>query len=107
MGIMSKPRFFPMKEKVRTFSNSSAPEKPNNTRTIAEINAFIKVTCKVDVKDRLPDKPLKPEKLMSNKNGNKTKKVADSSPMVNIRQKFIDRFMLIGIKVFFLFQFVL
>jgi hypothetical protein len=107
MGIMSKPRFLPMNEKAGTFNSSKAPEKPNKTRTEAEINAFINVTCKVDLKERLPNKLLKPEKLISNKYGNKTRRVTDSSPMVSIRQKFIDSCMLTEIMVFFLSQFLL
>lgn len=107
MGIISKPRFFPMYEKDGTFNNNKAPVKPNTTKTIADIIAFTKVVCNVGRNELLLNKSFKPEKLKPKTNGNNTKRVTQSNPMVNIRHKFIDGFMFTGIKVFFLFQSVL
>ena len=62
IGIMSKPRFLPMKEKVGTFSKNKAPIKPKSTKANAEIKEFNKVTFKVDLKKSFPNKLAKSEK---------------------------------------------
>ena len=79
-----------MNENEGTFNNNKAPVKPNTTKTTADIIAFTKVVCKVGRNEPLPNKSFKPEKLTPKTNGNNTKRVTQSNPMVNIRHKFID-----------------
>lgn len=107
IGIISKPKFFPIIENEGTFNRKMAPVKPNNTKTTADIRAFSKVVSKVASKDLFPNKSPNSEKLIPNRKGSNNKRVTHNTAMVSIFQRFVEGFTFIRIKVFFLFQSVL